>query len=124
MRKWSGAGRENLLSAVNAKVALDPVSVSFDAVPSGSGQTQKFSVTLTNLGTSTKSFSLTTGAGSGGVTYSLTPSSVSLGAGASSTATITMSASKGAVSGSHPALLTVSSGGSEVAHAVVCTLVK
>jgi hypothetical protein len=84
----------------------------------------KVSVTLTNLGTSTKSFSLTTRAGSGGVTYSLTPSSVSLGAGASSTATITMSASKGAVSGSHQALLTVSSGGSEVAHAVVYTLVK
>ncbi|HMC15973.1 MAG TPA: S8 family serine peptidase, partial [Albitalea sp.] len=40
----NGAGRENLLAAVNAKVALDPVSLSFGAVPSGSGQTQRMSV--------------------------------------------------------------------------------
>jgi len=44
-----GAGRENLLAAVNAKVALDPVSLSFGSVPSGSGQTMQSTVTLTNL---------------------------------------------------------------------------
>src|SRR5258708_20498948 len=44
-----GSGREDLLAAVNASVALDPVSVSFGAVPDGSGQTQPFTVTLNNL---------------------------------------------------------------------------
>src|SRR5207249_912874 len=41
-----GAGRDNLLSAVNASVALDPVSVSFGAIPTGSGKTKTFNVTL------------------------------------------------------------------------------
>ncbi|RPH62554.1 MAG: hypothetical protein EHM89_05375 [Acidobacteria bacterium] len=61
-----GAGRENLLSAVNARVALDPVSVSFGSVPSGSGQTRTVAVEVTNLG-APATVSLSVGAGSGGV---------------------------------------------------------
>jgi minor extracellular serine protease Vpr len=34
---------------VNASLAFDPVSVSFAAVPSGSGQTKSMSVTVMNL---------------------------------------------------------------------------
>ncbi len=48
-----GSGRENLLTAVGAIVSLDPVSVSFGAVPLGGGQTKTFAVTLTNLSTGT-----------------------------------------------------------------------
>src|SRR5207253_9570601 len=44
-----GAGRENLLAAVNAQVALDPVSVSFGAVPSGGGLKRSAAVTVTNV---------------------------------------------------------------------------
>ena len=44
-----GAGRENLLDAVNAKVGLSPVSVSFGAIPSGAGQTKSIAISLTNL---------------------------------------------------------------------------
>ena len=120
----TGAGRENLLSAVNAKVALDPVSVSFGAVPAISGQTRSSNVTLSNLDSSTKTFSLTVGAGSGGVSYAVSPSSISLAAGASGNVTVTMSARKGAAGGGHQALLTVNSGGSEVAHAAVFTIIK
>ncbi|MBI3851376.1 MAG: S8 family serine peptidase [Verrucomicrobia bacterium] len=120
----TGAGRENLLSAVNAKVALDPVSVSFGGVPSGSGQTQTNNVALNNLSGGPATFDLAVGAGVGGVAYSISPSSVSVGAGGSANVTVTMSASKGAVSGGHQTSLTVSSGGSELAHAVVFTLVK
>jgi len=120
----TGAGRENLLSAVNAKVALDPVSVSFGAVPAISGQTRSSNVTLNNLDSSTKAFSLMVGAGSGGVSYAVSPSSISLPAGASGTVTVTMSARKGAAGGGHQALLTVNSGGSEVAHAAVFTFIK
>jgi minor extracellular serine protease Vpr len=119
-----GAGRENLLSAVNAAVALDPVSVSFGAVPSGSGQTQTFTLTLTNLTGSAQTFNVAVGAGGGGVAFSVSPSSLNLPAGASGAVTVTMSADRGAGSGDHQAILTVSNGGTEIAHAAVYTLIK
>src|SRR5258707_14435158 len=62
-----GSGRENLLSAVGAGAALDPVSVSFGAVPSGSGVTKTFDVTVTNLSSGAATWSVTLGAGGGGV---------------------------------------------------------
>jgi subtilisin family serine protease len=120
----TGSGRENLLSAVNAKVAVDPVSVSFGAVPSGSGQTQTFTATLTNIGSGSGNYSVSVGSGGGGVTYSVSPSSVSIAPGASANVTITMSAKKGATGGGHQALLSIKSGGNEVAHAVVYSLTK
>jgi len=119
-----GAGRENLLSAVNASVALDPVSVSFGAVPSGSGQTQTFTLALTNVTGSAQNFTVAVGAASGsGVTFSVAPASVSLTAGESGTVIVTMSAAKGAGGGDHQATLTVSTG-TEVAHAAVYVFIK
>src|SRR4029078_9823860 len=44
-----GAGRENLDAATHAAVGLDPVSVSFGAVPAGSGQSSSQTVTLSRL---------------------------------------------------------------------------
>jgi subtilisin family serine protease len=120
----TGAGRENLLSAVNAMVALDPVSVSFGAVPSGSGQTETFVVTLTNLTGSAQTFAVAVGAGGGGVSFSVEPASLSLGAGQSGTVTVTMSADRGAAGGDHSDWLTVSVGGGEIAHAAVYTFIK
>jgi subtilisin family serine protease len=120
----TGTGRENLLSAVNSKVAVDPVSVSFGAVPSGSGQTLAYNVTLTNLGSGNASYSLSVGSGSGGVAYSVSPSSITIPAGGSASATVTMAASKGASFGGHSATVSVKSGANEVAHAVVYTFVK
>jgi len=120
----TGAGRENLLSAVNAKVALDPVSVSFGSMPSGSGQKRTYKVALSNLTTGTKTFSLSVGPNGGGASYAVSPSSVSLGAGASATVTVTMTVNKGSAPGSRQALLSVKSGGIEVAHAVVYTIIK
>ena len=118
-----GSGRENLLSAVNAKVALDPVSVSFGSVPSGSSQTKTFNVTLTNLTGAAATFSLSIANTTGtGVTYSVTPS-VSLGAGASGTATVTMTAAKGSSRGFHQATLNISGRGGS-AHAAVFTFIK
>ena len=57
-RTSSAPGRENLLAAVQATVALDPVSISFGAVPSGSGQTAHGSVTLRNLSGVSQTFGL------------------------------------------------------------------
>ena len=119
-----GAGRENLLSAVNATVALNPVSVSFGAVPSGSGQTSTFDLTLTNLSGSTTTFDVEVGPGDGSVAYSVSPSNLTLDAGASGTVTLTMSAVKGAATGDHQDLLKVSVAGTEVAHAAVYTFIK
>ncbi len=119
-----GAGRENLNAAVHASVALDPVSVSFGAVPSGSGQTKTFDVTLTNLRSSATSYTAAVGAGDSSVGYSVSPSGALLAPGASATFTVTMSAAKGAVEGFHQATLTISAAGGQVAHAAVFTLIK
>ena len=115
-----GTGRENLLSAVGVGAGLDPVSVSFGAVPSGSGQTLTFDVTITNLSGSAATWSVAVGASTKiGVAYSVSPNSVSLASGASTVVTITMTAAKGAAAGDHQATLTV--GGS---HGAVYTFIK
>ena len=119
-----GAGRENLLNASQAVVALDPVSVSFGAIPSGSGQTQTFEVTLTNLSGSNETFDLTMESGGNGVSFSVSTDSLELAAGESGTVTVTMSAEKGAAKGGHQAWLTVASNGAEVAHAAVYVFMK
>jgi minor extracellular serine protease Vpr len=111
-----GAGRDNLLSAVNATVALDPVSVSFGAVSSGSGQTKQATIALSALSASPVT-SVTIGSSTGtGVSYSVTLSSGRI--------TVGMSAAKGASAGDHQATLRLFSGGTEIAHAVVYTLIK
>jgi subtilisin family serine protease len=114
-----GSGRENLNSAVNAKVALDPVSVSFGGVPSGAGQTRTFTVQLSDLG----------GAGAYGASVAKTSPATQTGVEftasvSGSTVTVTMSAAKGASAGEHYGVLTITRGGAEVAHAAVYALVK
>jgi len=118
-----GAGRENLLKAVDATVAIEPVSVSFGAVPSGSGQTRNVAVSLTNLGAGSATFIASVGGGGGGVAFS-GGGSLSLAAGASGSVNVTMTAAKGAALGDHQALLTISAGATEVAHAAVYAFVK
>ena len=111
-----GAGRDNLLSAVNARVALDPVSLSFGAVPSGSGQTKTATIALTTLSGSPAT-SVTLGSSTGsGVSYSAALSG--------NTIVLGMSAAQGASPGDHQATLRVFSGGTEIAHAVVYTFIK
>jgi subtilisin family serine protease len=120
----NGSGRENLLAAVNARVALDPVSVSFGAVPSGSGQVKTFDVTLRNVSGSAMTLSVAVGAGDASVAYAVSPGSVTLAAGATTVVTVTMTAGRGAAAGGHQAWLELTSGGAPVAHAAVYTLIK
>jgi minor extracellular serine protease Vpr len=117
-----GSGRENLNSAVHASLGLDPVSVSFGAVPSGSGQTKSFDVTIMNLTSGAlavpaPSITGTTGAG---VAFSADGGSFALPAGGSATVTVTMSADKGAGLGAHQAVLRFGS----LAHAAVFVWIK
>ena len=112
-----GSGRENLNSAVNAKVALDPVSVSFGGVPSGSGQTRTFAVQLSDLvGSGAYGATVAKTGGGAGVTFAASVSG--------STVTVTMTAAKGAAGGEHYGVLRITRGGAEVAHAAVYVLVK
>ena len=112
-------------AGVAAKAALGPVSVSFGAVPAGSGQTKGSAVVVTNIGAGSATWSLgisgTTGTG---MSFSVTPSSVSLAPGASATVTVTMTSTKTASRGDHQATLTVKAGTTTVAHAAVYALAK
>jgi uncharacterized repeat protein (TIGR01451 family) len=111
-----GAGRDNVLSATNASVALDPVSVSFGAVPAGSGQTRTETISLSNLsGEAPTAVTVTDMTGSG-VTFT---SALSAG-----TITVTMDAQKGASAGDHRAVLRVWRGSTEIAHAALYTFAK
>jgi len=111
-----GAGRANAQSATLAKVALDPVSLSFGAVPSASGQSLSRSITLSNLlgaGPYTAEVTDQTGLG---VTFVASVSGNAI--------TVTMNAAKGSPAGSRQGILRVRSGGTEVAHAAVFTFIK
>jgi subtilisin family serine protease len=127
-----GAGREDLLAAVGAAAALDPVSVSFGAVPAGSGQTRSFDVAVTNLGAASATFEVSVEATSptpgttppAGIAFSTSPASLALGSGESGRVTVTMAADKRAAPGGHQARLTLSSGGAAAAHAAVYLLVR
>jgi subtilisin family serine protease len=121
-----GTGRQNLLAAVQASVALDPVSLSFGAVPAGSGRTMQDSVELTNVsdGSQTYTLEVVEGAG-GGVTFSVPgTSSVTLAPGASARVAIQMTPLKGGGAGPKQAVLQVSAGGRVVAQAMLYALMK
>lgn len=121
----NGAGRENLLAAVSAKVGLDPVSLSFGAVASGSGQTRRMTVTLTNLSGGSQTYALgISGQPANGVAFSVDQPAVTVAAGAKVDVTVTMSASKGASVGGKQAYLEISAAGGIIAHAALFTLVK
>ncbi len=114
-----GSGAASLTSALAATVALGPVSTSFGAVPSGSGQTLTKAVTLTNLGASAATYALSV---DGGV-FSV-PATVTVAAGASASVPVTATFPKGAAPGDRQATLRVKRGATEVAHSVVYALVK
>jgi len=120
-----GAGRENLLSAVGAQAALDPVSVSFGAVPSGSGQTKPFDVMVTNLGSAAATWNVAVTGGDASVAYDVTPKSVTVPAGGSTVITVIMSAGRPAALGGHQGSLDITTaGGAPVAHAALYTSIK
>jgi subtilisin family serine protease len=110
-----GAGLDNLLAAVGAKVALDPVSLSFGAVPAGSGVSKTKTISLSSLGGTASGVTIDASSGTG-VSYAASLSG--------STITVTMTAAKNASRGDHQATLRVRSGGTEIAHAIVYTLIK
>ena len=106
-----GAGRENLLSAVRASTAIEPVSVSFGAFPVGSGQTRTATVTVSDLDGVGGATTISVASSAPGVVFSA-PGSVTIPAGGSATFTVTMTSVKGAAPGDYSTTLTV--GGSHM----------
>jgi hypothetical protein len=119
-----GGGLENLFNAVNSQVSLDPVSISFGSVPSGSGQSQDFSITVTNLNGSPIDLDVAVDPGDASVSFSVSPATLSLSAGESAQVPVTMELIKGAATGPHQAWLTFSTTSGEIAHAAVFVWVK
>jgi subtilisin family serine protease len=119
----TGAGREDLLAAAQTRVTLSPVSLSFGAVPAGSGHALQLPITLTNVTSGWLTYGLSVAGGGNGVSYTLSTPSVTIGAGESATVMVTMTPSKGAGRGGNQATLEISTGG-QPAHAVLFTLVK
>jgi minor extracellular serine protease Vpr len=120
-----GAGLENLLNAVQASVSLDPVSVAFGGIPSGSGQSRSGEIIVKNLTDSTTTFEFSVrDPVAGGASYSVFPSSVTLAAGATATIRVDVDVPRGFPQGDDWAWLLVSMGGSEVAHAALYTRTK
>ena len=121
----TGAGLLDVDAAVHASVAIDPVSVSFGAVPSGSGNSLTYAVQITNITGSSKTYGFAATSSTGtGVSYSLSTSSLTLAAGASDWVIVTMTSAKGSSGGQHYATLNVTVGATNVAHAVLYTLIK
>jgi hypothetical protein len=100
------------------------VSLSFNAVPSGSGQTRQMVLTLTNIGGTARTLDLAVIGAPSGVGYTVGPSTVGLAAGASVEVTVTMTAERGASTGFKQALLVITEGATEIAHAALFTLIK
>ena len=120
-----GAGLENVYNAVRASVSLDPVSIAYGAVPSGSGQGRTDEILVKNLTGSTATFTFAIDDPfADGATYSVSPSSVTLASGATATIRVSVSVPRGFDTVNDWAWLEVFQGGTEVAHAAIYTRVK
>ncbi len=108
-----GAGRENLLSAVGAKVLLDPVSVSFGRIPSGSGQTRSATIAITNTS------SVPVVVAVDGDAAKFASGTATIAAGATANVIVTGAAAKGQPVGMYSATLRITGAGGVAAHAVL-----
>ncbi len=119
-----GAGLVDVEAAVGAVVGLDPVSASFGGLSSGSGGKRSSSIVITNLTSSTQAYGVAVNSAIGsGVTFAANASSFTLAPGASRTIGVSVTGTKKAGDGHKQATLRVSSGGVEVAHALLYVLV-
>ncbi|HET9492993.1 MAG TPA: S8 family serine peptidase [Chloroflexia bacterium] len=119
-----GSGLEDLLAAVETEVVLDPVSISYGQIPAGSGKGRTAEVTLTNTGDATMTYDLAIEDATAGATFSVSSASVELDPGESASVAVSVEVDRGADRGDKQAWLTVSSGGTEIAHMALYVLVR
>jgi len=117
--------RENVLAAVDAVVALDPVKRQlrrrslWQAARPG-----RFAVALKNLSGGSLALAASVTPGDSSVTYAVSPAAVALLPGETKALTVRMTAVKDATPGFHQGQLDIMSGGTSVAHAALHTLIK
>ena len=118
-----GAGLLDVAAAVDAVAALDPVSRSFGAIAAGGGTSRSATFMVTNLTGASREFTVSVDdshddgvAFAGGGAFTLAP-------GASQSVTVVAQSTKRAPDGHKQATLRVTSGGTEVAHAMLYGLV-
>jgi minor extracellular serine protease Vpr len=122
----TGAGIVNVESAAGATALLSQPSVSFGAVPHGSGSTKSVAVTLLNAGTTPVEWTVGIAAygSASGVTFKTSTSLVHLDPGQSVAITVSAVFAKAASIGDKQAWLVISDGDALVAHAAVYARVK
>jgi subtilisin family serine protease len=119
-----GAGLVDVHAAVEAVAGLDPVSRSFGSVPSRSGADRSATIVLTNISAVSRTYTVAVAdTAADGATFSASTSSVTLAPGGTATVSVIVETTKGAGDGFKQAQLNVSTGGSEVAHAMLFVLV-
>lgn len=106
-----GAGRENVLAAVNAKLGLSSVSTTFGAVPLRNGSPQTRTVTVSNLSGASVTVPVSV---AGSSAFTVSKSSLSIPAGGTADVTLSFTPSA-AAAGDNSATLDLG----DLAHAVV-----
>ena len=114
-----GAGKEDVVKATNANLALAPVSTSFGSVPAGSGQPRTAQVVVSDLTGTGGNYPVSVTGTVGGVTFTPSADRIAVPAGGSATLTVTMTVARGVTAGDKQATLVVGD-----SHSVLYTLVK
>jgi minor extracellular serine protease Vpr len=118
-----GAGLLDVLAAVQTKAALNPVSKSFGNWSSGAGGRRSATITVTNVTGASRTYTWTVqDTAADGVTFS-GGGTFTLAAGASRAVTVNVAAVKRAADGHKWATFRISTGGAQVAHAMLYALV-
>lgn len=116
-----GTGLLDVTRSIDATVTIDPVSVSFGTIPSGSGQTRTVNVSITNRGTSAVAVSVSSEK-VGAATFSVPATTI--GAGQTAVVPVKVTVAKGAAAGPSWSRLNVGpAGGHPVAQARLFVLI-
>ena len=119
-----GAGQVDLDSAVKAVVALGPVSTSFGAAPSGSGQALSSTVRLSSLTGSPLTVTVSIADPADAASFRSSATTVTVPRSGSVQIPVSVSLVKGASAGDYQAELDLRAAGAEVAHSMLYVHVK
>ena len=111
-----GAGQLDVDSAVDARIAVGPVSTTFGAVPSGAGRRLTTTVALSSLTERALTVRLSVDDPADAADFTVSAQTVTVPAEGSTTVRVSVALPKGAAPGDYQGELNVSAGGTEVAH--------
>ncbi len=117
-----GSGLADLEQAVSAQLALSTPSLSFGAIPSGSGAMRSQMLTVTNLTGSELVLPVRIEGQEGAGVFAVSPSLIAVPAGGQAALRVTVVAGRGAATGPTQAVLAL--GDEEIAHAALFAYLK